>query len=265
MQLLVGQDTELFLKRDGVFINAHGIIPGSKENPYPVKKGAVQVDGMALEINTVPAKNYRQFKNNINTVLSRLQDMIPKDCEMVVTPTAEFSNDYMAQQPAESKILGCDPDYNAYTVTQNPMPDPHPNMRTAAGHLHLGWTKDRDVTDPHWIEECATMAKQLDYCVGVPSIREDPDCRRRQMYGKAGAFRPKPYGVEYRVLSNYWITEEKYMSNVYSRVVQAFNWLKGGQNIETLCKENDFGEAEDIINNSRQAASEYMMRCLGMR
>ena len=28
---------------------------------------------------------------------------------------------------------------------------------------------------------------------------------RRQLYGSPGAHRPKPYGVEYRVLSNYWL------------------------------------------------------------
>jgi hypothetical protein len=41
---------------------------------------------------------------------------------------------------------------------------------------------------------------------------------RKKLYGKAGAFRPKSYGVEYRTLSNFWIFEEKYIDWVYSAV-----------------------------------------------
>jgi hypothetical protein len=40
---------------------------------------------------------------------------------------------------------------------------------------------------------------------------------RRELYGKAGAFRPKPYGVEYRVLSNRWLNSEALIRWVYNQ------------------------------------------------
>ncbi len=40
----------------------------------------------------------------------------------------------------------------------------------------------------------------------------DKDTERRGMYGKAGAFRPKPYGVEYRTLSNAWLSNDERIS-----------------------------------------------------
>ena len=49
MQILLGTDPEVFMKQHGKFISAHGMVEGDKENPYLVKDGAVQVDGMALE------------------------------------------------------------------------------------------------------------------------------------------------------------------------------------------------------------------------
>ena len=41
------------------------------------------------------------------------------------------------------------------------------------------------------------------------------------MYGKAGAFRPKTYGVEYRTLSNAWLFSKKLQSFVYRGVQRA--------------------------------------------
>jgi len=113
--MLIGTDTELFLRKDGKFLSAHKIIPGTKARPFPVKKGMVQVDGMALEFGIDPAPTYTTFKNNINTVLSRLQDLIPDDHEMVLAASAIFDLDHMKEQPEEAVMLGCDPDYNAWT------------------------------------------------------------------------------------------------------------------------------------------------------
>ncbi|KKK98679.1 hypothetical protein LCGC14_2640340 [marine sediment metagenome] len=249
MTLLIGQDTELFLKKNDKFISAHGVIPGSKEQPYPVKRGAVQVDGMALEFNTFPAKSFTAFKMNINTVLSRLQDMIPDDCEMTVCPTAHFDAKYIEDQPEEARLLGCDPDYNAYTKEMNLPPTPSPVMRTAAGHIHLGWTEGKNINDPSHMHDCITMVKQLDYCIGVPSVIHDSDTERRQMYGQAGAFRPKSYGVEYRVLSNYWISHENYMKEVFDNCKKAYEDLERGKIWEDVFKGHSIYSAQKVINS----------------
>lgn len=261
MTLLIGQDTELFLRKNDRFISAYGVIPGSKAKPYPVKKGAVQVDGMALEFNTDPAKSFNQFKININTVLSRLQDMIPEDCEMTVCSTAHFDAKYIEDQPVEATALGCDPDYNAYTGEQNSPPNPSPTMRTAAGHIHLGWTEGKDIEDPAHMQDCMVLARQLDHYLGVPSLFHDGDLERRQMYGKAGAFRPKPYGVEYRVLSNYWITKEDYMKEVFTNCSKAVKDLDRGKDWFNYFKKLGKGtSAEEAINAGNLMMADLIMK-----
>ena len=50
-KILVGCDPEIFVKQAGVFKSAHGLVVGDKKDPQKVNKGAVQVDGMALEFN----------------------------------------------------------------------------------------------------------------------------------------------------------------------------------------------------------------------
>ncbi len=268
MNLLIGQDTELFLRRGDDFISAYGVIPGSKSKHYPVKKGAVQVDGMALEFNTNPAKTFNQFKVNINTVLSRLQDMIPDDCEMTVCSTAHFDAKYIEDQPTEATALGCDPDFNAWTGEMNMPPQASPTMRTAAGHVHLGWTENKNIDDPSHMTDCIALVKQLDYYLGIPSVIHDPDLERRQMYGKAGAFRPKPYGVEYRVLSNYWITKEEYMKEVFVNCGKAVRDLDSGMNWSEYFSPKGttgIGSVEEVINTGNIGKANLIMKHMHLK
>lgn len=200
----LGADPEFFVARNGKPVSAHGLIPGNKKAPMKVKKGAVQVDGMALEFNIDPAKTEKEFTSNLDTVLNTILGMVP-GYEMFNAPVAEFGQDYIRKQPEEARILGCEPDYNAYTGKANPRPDADTPFRTASGHIHIGWTNDVDPHDPGHFEACCLLSKMLDLRLGIPSLAWDKDKKRRQLYGQAGCFRPKPYGMEYRVLSNAWL------------------------------------------------------------
>ena len=224
MNILIGADPELFVKQAGEFVSAHNMVEGTKEEPFKVEGGAVQVDGMALEFNIDPAASEAEFLGNIKVVMSQLEDMV-SGYEVVAESTAHFGHELIAEQPMEARDLGCDPDYNAYTGEENPQPDGDKPFRTAAGHIHIGWTEGEDIHDEAHLATCRTLVQALDITLGIPSLLWDKDEERRELYGKAGAFRPKSYGVEYRVLSNAWLKDERLMSFVYQRVVDTFNNL----------------------------------------
>jgi len=224
MKLLLGADPEIFVEDKGTPISAHKMIKGNKQNPFLVKSGAVQVDGMALEFNIDPAATSDEWLHNIDTVLHILKGMIPEEYDMSELATAHFDPDYLKAQPRIARMLGCEPDFNAYTGEQNPRPDEKVDFRTAAGHIHLGWGEDMDEGVAH-IEECTLLTKQLDIYLGVPSVLLDADQKRRELYGMAGSYRPKEYGMEYRVLSNFWIMSEELIKWVFSQATKAFNDL----------------------------------------
>lgn len=224
----LGCDPEFFVKRDGKFVAAHNLVPGTKVAPFKVDKGAVQVDGCALEFNIEPATNADEFVNNTRTVLKQLLDMVP-DYEAAFEPVANFDPDYFATVPDEAKELGCEPDYNAYTGTTNPRPEGDRPFRTASGHIHIGWTNDVDPYDPVHFADCCEVVKQLDYSLGLASLLWDTDNTRRSLYGKAGAFRPKSYGVEYRVLSNRWLASDALMKWVFNRTTESLTDLLDGK------------------------------------
>lgn len=230
MKITVGADPEFFLRdrKTGKFISAYGLIPGTKERPHPVEQGAVQVDGMALEFNINPAFNSQEFHSNIETVLQTLRNMIPKETEIDFNPVAQFDEEFFKQQPEAAVNIGCEPDFNAYTGQLNTPPNQKQLMRTAAGHIHIGWTDDRDPFDDRHFASCCRLVKQLDYYLGVPSVLLDKTptaALRREMYGKAGTFRPKTYGVEYRVLSNFWVDIIEYRDWIYHQIISAVDAL----------------------------------------
>jgi len=228
MAYLIGTDPELFVTKGGKLQSAFGLIKGDKKNPFKVDKGAVQVDGMALEFNTDPTDNEDEFVNNIATVMSQLKDMVP-EYEFFVEPTAQFGADYIKAQPSEAKEMGCDPDYNAYTGEVNEKPDEDSPFRTASGHIHIGWTENEPEGCPFHFDECCEVAKQLDIYLGIPSLMFDNDNERRKMYGQAGSFRPKPYGMEYRVLSNAWLKHPELQRWVFQQAQKAVEDLVEGK------------------------------------
>ncbi len=210
MDISVGADPELFLAdAKGTLVSAYGAIPGDKHNPFVVENGAIQVDGMALEFNIDPAKDEDSFVKNLNSVMNTMTSMLPHGGSISVVPVAEFGAEYIQSQPENAKRLGCDPDFNAWdNGNVNQPPNGELPFRTAAGHVHIGWTNVEDRLDYEHMQECCNVIKQMDFFLGMPSLLFDKDTKRRTMYGKPGCFRPKSYGAEYRVLSNQWLLND---------------------------------------------------------
>ena len=236
MNVLVGADPEVFMYKNNKVVSAFGMVKGDKKAPYPVKDGAVQVDGMALEFNIDPAKNEEEFVSRIGSVMATLMGMVP-DFEVKAVPAQKFTKKLMSSQPKEAVELGCEPDYNAWTEAENPKPDEGIQYRTGSGHIHIGWTNGQDIHDPDHIEACRMLAKQMDCLVTIPYLYHyvlgdnkalAAEVKRRELYGMAGSFRPKPYGMEYRVLSNTWLDSEDRMKWVYRATINAVNKLFEG-------------------------------------
>lgn len=247
--ILVGCDPEVFVKQDGIFKSAFGLIKGNKKNPFKVRRGAVQVDGMALEFNIDPAASEDEFCINVNDVFTQMKKMVPA-YQVVAVPVAHFDPAYMEKQPFEALELGCDPDFNAWNGLPNDKPNGNRPMRTASGHIHIGWTSEQDPQDINFVMQASSVVRQMDFYLGLGSLFYDDDIERREMYGKAGCCRFKPYGVEYRTLSNAWLKDEKIMRLVYRNTVKGVTDLMNG-----VCLEAVYGDIQAIINTSDKKAA----------
>lgn len=250
----IGADPEMFLglpsdTGNPLLLSAHGMFPGNKVSPYEVTGGAIQVDGMAAEININPTSVREEFMSNIKTVMADLETfLMPGVTILHGLPVAHFPPELMAMQPPEARELGCEPDYNGWTGDVNPRPNGEVLFRTASGHIHLGW--EANCADPygdkdHYATACA-VARQMDYYVGIYSLLWDPDNQRRELYGKAGAFRSKSYGIEYRTPSTAWLADEKLQAWVFDASMKAITDFFDGK-----IAEETYGDlARTIIDNN---------------
>lgn len=263
--ILVGADPEFFVRKGTGFISGHTFQCGSKAVPMPTKHGSIQVDGLALECNVKPASTKEEFIRNVYNSFGDLRKFVKSVdilCDIVPASCVFFGVQYLSQLPKEVSKLGCEPDFNAYTKKLNPAPEVISPYRTGAGHIHVGFTEGANVRDLTHLHLCAEIAKQLDFFIGLPSLifdKEEDSALRRTLYGKAGAFRPKPYGLEYRVLSNKWVEDPELTGFVYDATVRAFKEYQDGnvlhkkyqdiarvwinENVINWAKEGEIGKA----------------------
>lgn len=211
--LRVGADPEVFLRDELGFVSAHGFFPGTKSEPYKVEKGAVQVDGLALEFNIDPASTPEEFDDNIRIVLAQMEEMVKEvnpDWQIDITPFARFDTVFFeALVPDEAKILGCEPDYDLKGNMKTPNEDlQFRPVRTAAGHAHIGWLPPEEFESvpfsPAHLADCRFIAQRF---TGMRHFfpQTEAEINRVQFYGNRGSHRPKVYGVELRSPSNLWI------------------------------------------------------------
>lgn len=239
-----GCDPEVFLVDvQGKHISAIGLINADKWNPLQIpgmEHGfTLQEDNVALEYGIPPASSADEFVSHIQRVMDKSKEWT-KGLSFSKLSCTIFDKDQMGHPLAH--VFGCEPDYNAWTGMENVKPKPpHEFMRSAGGHIHVETKQNpKDVV------------QQMDLFLSVPAVFMDKGIERKKLYGKAGAFRPKPYGVEYRSLSNFWIFKEKLIRWAWKQTERALNSTvpvgELAEYIDIAVNNNDKQMAKALIN-----------------
>lgn len=248
--ILIGADPEVFLqeRRNQEFMSAIGLIGGTKRSPRPISDVGhyVQEDNVAVEFNIPPSKNAESMTAHINRCLNWVTKNIHDNLEISHKCSARFRPDLLNNEKAQH--FGCDPDLNAWTKQVNNKPEESGNLRTCGGHIHVGYQK---VSQPVSLR----LVKAMDLFLGTPSIILDKDTERRMMYGKAGACRLKSYGVEYRVLSNFWVFSAELIQWAFTNTLKAVEFVNTAQELS----EDDEQAVQQAINYSDSGAAMYLI------
>lgn len=248
----LGADPEVFLAiSNSKLVSAIGKVGGTKKEPLQLTNlpsgFTVQEDNVAMEFGIPPASSKLAFIQNIKAVLevglahintndSKNQLKFSK-LSCAVFPKTELTD-------PRALVFGCEPDFNAWTGEANESPlASNPALRSAGGHIHVE-TKE----DP------VLMVKAMDLFIGIPSIMIDKGKERKQLYGKAGAFRYKPYGLEYRTPSNFWIFNDKLVGWVWDSCKQADHFVKEGRSLASFSN-----RIQKAINNDDKKEAEFIL------
>jgi len=229
----IGCDPEFFLiDEQGEPQSAIGLIGGSKENPTSIGRDCyIQEDNVAVEFNVPPCDNSKDLGEYIRYTVDFIEGLIYiLHLKPHIVPSCHFKEDQLLHPMA--KAFGCTPDYCAWNDGEmNDSPEPPESLRTAAGHIHISFPEADMKEETNKMEFKMAFIKALDLFLGVPSVVFDTDTERRSVYGKAGCFRDKMWGLEYRVLSNFWIRDQSAIEWVYENVQRAYNFTKEGNRI----------------------------------
>lgn len=220
----LGADPEMFVKS----IAGKGIVPvcgrvgGTKAEPISFPgKGMdgykYQEDNVALEVNLPPAQSMPAFVGQIERVLALSRNLIsPLGLTIDLSRSAHRFSTAELQHPL-AQTIGCTPDKCAYSsnddgpITREPFEiSDLANWRYTGGHLHFGYNKE--LLPEH------VFVRLADALVYLPLVAKDRQRGRRAKYGLAGLYRSKPYGIEYRTPSNFWLND-----NGYQIASNAFN------------------------------------------
>ena len=259
MEYTVGCDPELFVfnNKTHKFISAFPMIKGTKENPYKVPKGATQVDGVLAEFNIDPVTNEEDFSSNIIEVMLTLKEQLNnEDLVLQAVPVGYFEEKYFNSLSQEETILGCMPDFNAYTGKQNTPPHTKETFRTGSGHVHFGYETNKETYE----EDVRNRVKQLDNVLYLSSLLWDEDDKRRTLYGKPGAFRYKPYGFEYRPLSNRWLKDMALHKWVFDSSIKAMNLYDEGVYMFDESPVEERYERESLLSYHKHLVNVYGIR-----
>lgn len=254
--ITIGADPEMFIidtSDNNKVISSIGMIPGKKGEPFIDKNWpdgfGLETDNILAEFNIPPCSTRVEFVSFINFMKDYVRNFV-KNIKLSYDIQCVASRIVDADQltTPESMEFGCDADYNVYTECVNEKPTcDDANLRSAGFHVHVGY-------DGFNTNTSLQIVKMLDLYLGIPSILVDPDTKRRSLYGKAGNFRLQPWGVEYRVLSSFMMSNDDLISKVYNNTITAIASLNefgpidiDPELVQSIINGNDKTKAKQII------------------
>lgn len=252
--ITVGSDPEFFIKnKKGKLISSIGIIEGTKHDPKKLPLlgdgFAIQTDNVLGEFNIPYATNSHEAMQNIAIMKAYIAGFLAdKDLLPEYMASGVYTKDQL--NSLEAKMFGCCPDYNVWTESVNESPEgAKTNLRSAGVHFHVGYDDQNETAS-------LNIIKALDLFLGVPSVLIDPDTRRRELYGKAGCFRFTPFGIEYRSMSGFFISDNNLTEWCFNQVFKAIEYLNefGIEKIQSYEEEIQY-----CINNGDKLTAEMLI------
>lgn len=262
--LSFGCDPELFISKDGKIIGSEKVIPEegiTRTNNTERDFGRIVRDGVQVELNPEPNSCRENLAGNIRECFVKLsEELKSKNVEINFSLMVDVTPEEMKNLGKQSRIFGCDPSKNLYTGKVSEIKvDPNVYLkRTAGGHIHIGYYPDdsrREVIEA--LKQPKRIVKMLDIIVGNTCVlidRNPDNIERRKNYGRAGEYRIKSYGLEYRTPSNFWLQSYQLMSLVFGLVRIAvcivINSLEDEEIEKAILDKVDMKDIEKAINEN---------------
>ena len=211
----LGCDPEFFFRNNGSVIGSEKVF--NKEG-LPAGNGSrFIIDGVQAELNPRPNTCREVLASEIRMCFLSLKqelDSKHKDITCDFSRSIEISKEKLDELSEDSKKFGCAPSTSAYKSKakldiRNVNADKY-RIRAAGGHIHFG--NEHGYLFMKHVEKTVHMLDIICANTCVLIDRDPANIERRKFYGRAGEFRLPKHGLEYRTLSNFWLTHGALMS-----------------------------------------------------
>ena len=237
LEITLGSDPELFLfdTKTSQIVNALTVLKKDKHDPIELTDGVkMYADNVLVEASFSPAHTPVAATMAIRSVLKACHNFVGNDYSLLPLcahkmsglppkPSDELVEKWLEDKSGEVKgvppewQIGCNPNFDVYggefgaIRKQTPFRD---ELRSGSFHIHVGNSNYLSGEDKRLltIESKVAAVKLMDLFVGLSEVVINTDStsiKRRELYGRAGEFRPTKYGIEYRVLGNYALRHPK--------------------------------------------------------
>lgn len=235
MSFTMGCDPELFLwdNLKQRIVPAIGKIGGTKWRPLKVDGGMVQLDGTVLEFGIDPASTADEFVNNIQRVINAIQTKLDNRFHgrysLRCGAMAGYSlEDIAADSPALE--VGCSPQFYFTSPTQLQQVDGLEMLDyrrvPVGGHIHFGFGVNMDTSDPRLTSTAYHYLDAVDCEEMFFDIESDYQRDEVMNIGDVTA-RIKPYGVEFRNPSSFWLADREFCEQLFKYCHTVYMYLKG--------------------------------------
>jgi hypothetical protein len=216
---LIGHDSEFGLARGGIIQSALDVLG---DVVHEDDNGRYFADNLNTEVAINPVSTLKDFHSKTEGLLGKVRDL---GFDLLMEPVIKYPDSCLLHKDAFES--GCNPDLSAYTEHTNSPPDFNKmdGTRSCGAHIHTGDLSSDPINQSKWMDALITL----------PLLFKETPSERRKLYGGAGCLRYKPYGMEYRTLSNVWLDSPELREFVWERTHMAL----------ALSKSTDFSVIED--------------------
>lgn len=234
----IGSDPEFFYEKDGVVVPSSEVL--TTDFPHVIR------DGVQGELNPSPDSCRQRSGGHFLEALNQAIDFgMLAGAELSLKQAVEVPDSVWDRMSEQDKEFGCNPTLNVYKEDIEKPSGTETRLRSAGGHVHISLSKVHKLRH-------RTFVKLLDIVVGNTLVlidRDPANKARRTIYGRAGEYRLKEYGVEYRVPSNFWIRHYILWSGLAALVRNAIALLTNGHG-RALLRHMDMDKVREAINNN---------------
>lgn len=251
-----GCDPEIFVTDvKGKVIPARKVLPKKSGTYTPAF-----YDGIQAEFCPGAGGCLEGLGSRIRSMLSKLQAdfrMKHKNAKLSIQNSVLLTQEEMDKLDDEDVVFRCSESINIYNDIPG-IQEPRKYLwRFTGGHIHVGANNGSTKPAPLLYG----MVRAMDSILGVASVslaRSFDTPERRKNYGRAGECRFPSHGLEYRVLSNFWLCSPL----IYHLVFEIARWAYrlGESGLFQAAWDGSEQETRECINNCDVALAQKIIK-----